>query len=405
MNRLDLSPANIDSRLLDVFDLEQMESLGFIPLSQEGATLHLAVADPADAALIRRIQTLVPDRPLSFHQALPEQIRNALSQIRRGRTQQPPVPAASVPSRPTPQAPGQAPPAATDHPAGESLAAPPRRRVTRERLTQLWNELIEHLMALEPEQTLWLYESGGVCRVMRRHNSHNTLLMTIPLATYHKLHERLEDETAVAGLWDDARWLLLDHPLGGKAAFKMWQIDCLEQHVSWLERMPTFSREHLLRDYPYAPALIEELRHLFGERRRLIIGGQDPLLAKMCLYTLLQPSLDESHFPPAFFIERDAQMYFPGVAQMSQYEWTFLRLLENFDGEHAPFVFFETDLTEILVDDDILSKFWSGRWENLIVFMPFETLADMREELNAHTEWRDGGFIALFLHPRYIKTI
>lgn len=381
MNLLDLSPKAIDPQVFNTFPLDQMEALTFLPLYQEDTSLHVAVPLGADSNLKNQIQSLAPERALILHQASPDQIRDLLRAARDnkpGFSASPPAPAA------LPDDGEDSPLSAADH---------------------YWALLIGHVLALPENETIWLYEGRRECRLIRRQGPVNTTLLTIPAKIYHQLHERLEDETAMAGMWDDARWLLIDAPDGSQAAFKMWQMDCLEQHISWLQRIPAYSRKAMLKAHPQAAGMIEELRHLFGEHRRLIIGGKDASLIKQCFYSLIEPSLDESVFPPAFFVERDSSMYFPGVAQLTQYEYALMRMMDNFDGEHAPFMFFETEVTEFIPDDDVLSRFWSGRWENIAVYMPFENVDDMRDELQLHGEWRKGGFLPVFFHNRHLKAL
>jgi len=110
-------------------------------------------------------------------------------------------------------------------------------------------------------------------------------------------------------------------------------------------------------------------------------------------------------FPPPFFIEKEIEIYFPNAAQLSAVQFDPVHLLKQFKEMPIPFLFYETECSELTVEERNLSEIQSSPFNHIILYLPFTSPEGMKKALSACHDWHRAGFKALFLSPYQVETI
>jgi hypothetical protein len=383
MTYVELTHEMIDSELVMQFPTQNLRRLLCLPLYESEREIHFAIADPADAEIVRRVKSLRPGKIVTLHLALPEKILDILSFYEQ------PEGAVSVAEK------GVYPPLTVTEPTEIS------------QLESYWNDLVAMLLSTSPGEAIWIYGILSDNRLIREKGGAFETVRRYPDNVYRWIKERLEQNKVWGAPASCDRLLVQDRSSGRQGAFKVWSVDCLGGQIMSLQRVPSFSPEDFLLSCPHVPNMLGQLRSLFDEHSRLVVGGKEGLFIKQCLYLLLISGEYQSDFPPAFIVEREMEMYFPQVAQVSHQAFVKASLLDRFGHAHEPFILYEADLPGLdsMVEDKHLSQLLSGERKNVIVYIPCASIEAMRSILAQQREWRRDTFNAIFFHNQQLRVV
>lgn len=377
MNYIELSPEMVDKELVKQFSMDTLKQLLCLPLYETMGEIHFAIAEPTNHEIVKRVKSLRPKKAVQLHLALPEKITDILNLLE-----------------------------------GEFYSQPPKiiqaekghARPSGDFGSQEINDLVTILLSMPQGISYWFYKTPRGCYLISQKGGKFEKIHEYPEEIYLFIKERLKQDVIPPYFRREARLFLQEKSTRQPGAFKVWPIDGLDREIIRIERISTFSQEEFLNSYPQASALIKELKHMFNEHHRLIIGGKDKLFIKQCCYSLLKTDDDLIDFPPPFFVEGEIDIYFLKVAQLSRYQFDVVNLPEHFQGEDIPFVFYETEFLEI-TGEKFLPKLFSGPYKNIILSFPSPTLEAMQKALSGWKDWEQAGFKALFLSPYQLKPI
>jgi len=384
MNYVELSPAMIDKELIGQFSIETLEQLQCLPLYETLEEIHLAIADPMDQKIAKKVKSLRPEKVVQLHLALPEKIMDILNLFKR-----------DFYSKKQPHKIVQ--------PEERDVYHPPDKINESSDILKIesyWSDLVDILLSMSQGESYWFYRTPHECHLISQRDKKFETVREYSEGIYLLIKERLKQNRKETPLF------LHEKSTERQGAFKLTQMDCLDRDMIEIGRIPTFSQEAFMLSHPQAMASIEDLKHLFNKHPRLLIGGKDRLFVKQCCYLLLKES-DRylTDFPPPFFIESEIEMYFSEAAQLSAYQFDLANLLEQFKGTPIPFVFYETEFPGITSDEQNLSRISSGICKSIILYSPFQSPEEMKKALSAREDWRQIGFKAIFFSPHQWKSV
>jgi hypothetical protein len=70
-----------------------------------------------------------------------------------------------------------------------------------------------------------------------------------------------------------------------------------------------------------------------------------------------------------------------------------------------PFLFYESECSEMTLDEKNLSTMLSGAFKDIILYLPFTSLGIMKKTLSARQDWHRAGFKVLFFSPYQLESI
>jgi len=222
---------------------------------------------------------------------------------------------------------------------------------------------------------------------------------------YLLLKNRLEEKMTSQNSEGERQLFLEERSTHRQGAFKLWEGKYLNRDMIRIERIQAFSQKEFTMSHPRVPGLIEDLQHLFREHHRLLLGSKETLFAKQCCYSLLKANETPANFPPPFFIEKEIEIYFPKAAQLSGVQFDLVHHFKQFKEMPIPFLFYETECSELTVEERNLSEIQSSPFNHIILYLPFTSAEGMKKALSACHDWHRAGFKALFLSPYQVETI
>jgi len=389
MNYIELSPEMIDKDLVKQFSIDTLEQLLCLPLYEAMEEIHFAIADPTNYKIVKEVKTLKPFKSVQLHLALPEKITDILNSLKGEFFTAP------QPSKITPTEEKGVPPS---FPKIETLPDPSN-------LEFYWDHFVTFLFSLSHGQIGWLYKDPQVCRLISQEGAVYKTIHQYSEEIYFFIKEQLKQNLSVAEGKKGNRLFLRKKSTQQQGAFKLWQVDGLDRSMTGIVRIPEFSPEEFFMEHPQAPGLIEDLRRLFAEKGRLLIGGREKLFIKQCFPLMIDARDFPANFSPAFLIEEEEEMYFPKAAQLSRDGRTLFDFLAHLPHEPAPWVFYESESPGILDEDEAPSKLFPGIYKNIILYFPFSSVEAMRQTLSHRKDWRQGGFKAVFCQPYQLTLI
>jgi DNA-binding response OmpR family regulator len=388
MNYLELSPEMIDKELIIQFSIDTLEELLCLPLYETAEEIHFAISDPTDQQIVKKIKSLRPEKTVQLHLALPEKIMDILN-LYKGKLLQPQI----------------CKPIQSEE---EGVYPLPAKSIESQRSLQMdsdWSHLVDVLLSMSQGESYWFYRMSHECRLISRRGETSETVHEYPEEIYLLLKERLEEKMTSPTSGGEKQLFLEERSTRRQGAFKLWEGDFLNRDMTRIERIPAFSQKEFMMSHPKAPGLIKDLQQLFREHQRLLIGGRETLNVKQCCYSLLLETETPTHFPPPFFIEKEIELYFSKAAQLSAAHFDPVRLLTQFKGMPIPFLFYETESSEMPPEEKNLSQMLSGSFNNIILYVPFSTPEIMRKTLSGRDDWHRAGFKALFFSPCQLESI
>jgi hypothetical protein len=112
-----------------------------------------------------------------------------------------------------------------------------------------------------------------------------------------------------------------------------------------------------------------------------------------------------SDFPSAFFIEEEIETHFPKTAQLSKDQFDMRHLLAALEKRAVLFLFYETGSADIPSERKALSRLFSGRYENIVVYIPFPSIETMKKVLTDRQDWVQAGFKGVFFDQNNLNPI
>ena len=379
MNYIELSPEMIDKDLIKQFPFSTLEEILCLPLYETMEEIHFAIADPTDQKTVKMVKSLRPGKNVQLHLALPEKIMDILN-LFKGEFYSP------------------APPREIQPEEGFIQTLP-------EIVDHLWGDLVADLLSMPQDETYWFYQIPDGCRLLSQRGKRFETLHEYPGEVYPFIRERLRQGITTQYFGKGTYLFLQEKKSNRQGAFKLWEINGLERELIQVERISTFSQESFIGSYPQAPALIEGLRNLIDQHHRLLIGGNDRLLIKQCCYSLWMKNRNVTDFPPPFFIEEEIEIYFPEVAQSSKDPFDLVHFIKHFKEEGLPFLFFETESSEMTSQEKFLPILFSGGCKNIILYFPFSSLEAMQKTVSIRQDWKEAGFKAIFISGYEVRPL
>ncbi len=381
MNYVELSPEIVDKELVKKFSIDTLGQLLCLPLYETMGEIHYAIADPTDQKIVKEVKGFKPEKTIQLHLALPEKIMDILNLL-RGEVLSQPQKIIQTEKKYV-------------HPSAEVTES---QEISK--IEYFWDDLVGTLLSMSQGESCWFYKTPHECRLLSQKKGKFENINEYPEEIYFLIKERLKQNLPPQDFGREARLLLQKKTTQQRGAFKLWQINGLGREMIRIKRILVFSPEELMMSYPKATGLIKDLQHLFNEHHRLLIGGGDKLLIKRCCYSLLKADDFLADFPPPFFVEAEIEICFPKVAQLSKEQFDMVNLPEHFRDEDIPFLFYETEFSEIDSDEKSLSKLFSGHYKNIILYIPYPSLELMQKALSERQDWYQAGFKAIFLSQR-----
>jgi DNA-binding response OmpR family regulator len=388
MTYIELSPDMVNKDLIQKFPLDVLKRLQCLPLYETNAEIHFAIADPTDQKNVDAIKSLRPGKAILLHLGLPEKIADILNYYERETLPPPSSEKRLFPRRPVSFSPADGIESREVSDSGKS-----------------WDDLVGALLSMAPAAVYWLYRTPRECRLLGRKGSTFELVHEYPAEVYSGFQERAGPGPSTRLRRGRTMMVLSDRSNDRRAALKISRIDAMDGGLFRIERLPVFSAEAFERSHPLAPHLMAEIKGLFEEHRRLVVGGPDKFFIKQLCYSLLVKYFHPVDFPPVFFIESEADIYLPEAAQLSGLEWDLGSFLKNLGEEVAPFVFNEAGSGETESVEASLSGFLSGRLNNIILYLPSASAEAMREALAKYKDRPQGGFRAVFIEASRLTPI
>lgn len=388
MTYIELSPEMVDRDLVRKFPLDVLKRLQCLPLYETNAEIHFAIADPTDQKSVKAIKNLKPGKVIQLHLGLPEKIADILGYYERE--------ALPPPSYAEPASPGQ-PPAAT---MGEIIGFPAVADSERS-----WDDLVASLQSMSPETVYWLYRTPQGCRLLTKKASAFEVVREYPPHVFSLFVDRTRYDRASHPLGGETVSVLSDRSKDRPAAFRIALVDALDRGLFRIERMPVYTPEAFQKSHPQAASLMTEIKRLFEDNSRLVIGGPDRTFIKQLCYNLLAGHLEAADFPPVFFLESKPDIYLPKAAQLSAFEWDPVALLRSLGEEVAPFIFYEAGSRKAEPVEACLLGFLSGRVKNVILSLPATSAEVMRKALKGYTDRPQRGFRAVFIEADSLTSI
>jgi DNA-binding response OmpR family regulator len=380
MNYVELSSEMIDRELIGQFPIDLLEQLQCLPLYETTGEVHFAIADPTDKKIVKKVKGLKPGKIVQLHLALPEKISDIINFFKAEFYSKPQIPKVVQSKR---------------------RYILPRSPIESQDIPR---DLVSVLLSIPQGEKFWLHRTPRDFRLISQKGEKSGILDEYSEEIYSLAKEHLKQKITSQRSGMEIPWFLQEGSSERKGVFRLRQIDCFDGEMIQLDRIPTFSREEFMARHPEATSLLEDLQRLFNEHHRILIGGKEGLFVKQCSYLLLEEA-DLNDFPPPFFIERGMETYFPKAAQLSAHQIGVMNFLKPFKGMPIPFVFYETESCEIGSDEKNLSEVSSGICKNIVLYIPFESLEEMKKTLSVRQDRREAGFKAIFLSPYQWKLI
>ena len=388
MNYVELSPEMIDKELITQFSIDTLEELLCLPLYETMEEIHFAISDPTDHNIVKKIKSLKPEKTVQLHLALPEKIMDILNLFKE-RILQPQL-YKSIQS---------------EERYVHHLPAKIIESQDISKIESYWSDLVDVLLSMSQGESYWFYRMPHECHLISQRGKTFETVHEYSEEIYLLVKKRLEEKMTSQNSEGEIQLFLEERSTDRQGAFKLWEGDYLNRDMIRIERIQAFSQKEFMMSHPKVPGLIEDLQRLFSEHRRLLMGGKEKLLVKQCCYSLLKENETPAHFPPPFFIEKEIEIYFPKVAQLSAYQFDLVNLLKQFKEMPIPFLFYESEFSEITSDEKNLSELLSGVYNNIILYFPFPSLGGMKKALSVRQDWHRAGFKALFFSPYQLESI
>jgi CheY-like chemotaxis protein len=389
MNYVELSPEIVDKELIQKFSLDVLKQLQCLPLYETNAEIHFAISDPTDQRNMEAVKNLKPGKAVQLHLGLSEKIADVLSYYERETLLQ----NALGPQRPFQGGPVCFLPddGAESRPTSDSEI--------------LWDDLVAELLSMPADAVYWLYKTTHECRLLARKGANFEPVLECPLENYSLFRGRMRQDLSSRFRRGETMMVLSDRSKKRQAAFKILPIDGIDKEVVRIERIPMFSSKTLERSHPPAPRLISEIKSIFEEHRRLVVGGPDKLFIKQCCYSLLMSYSRPGNFPHVFFLESEASIYLPQAAQLSGLGWDPGSFLKIIGEELRPFVFYEAVSQKAESIERCLSGFSSGHLRNVILRLPSLSAEAMQKVLSGYVGQPKKSFSAVFIEAAQLKSV
>ncbi len=388
MNYLELSPEMIDKELIIQFSIDTLKQLVCLPLYETLGEIHFALSDPTDHKIVKKIKSLKPEKTVQLHLALPEKIMDILN-LFKGEFLQPPL-VKPIPSE------------------EKDVDLLPTKIIESQKISNIesyWRYLVDLLLSMSQGERYWFYRTPHECQLLSQRGKTSETVHEYSEETYLLIKKRLEEKMTSQNSEGEKQLFLEEKSTRRQGAFKLWEGDYLNRDMIRIERIQAFSQKEFMISHPKVPGLVEDLQHLFSEHHRLLMGGREKLLVKQCCYSLLKENEPPANFPPPFFIEKEIEIYFPKAAQLSAYPFDLVHLLKQFNEMPLPFLFYESEFSEMILDEKNLSKILSGAYHPIILYFPFTSLGGMKKALSVRHDWHRAGFKALFFSPYQLESI
>jgi CheY-like chemotaxis protein len=388
MTYLELSPEMIDKELILQFSIDTLEELLCLPLYETVGEIHFAISDPTDHHIINKIKRLKPEKTVQLHLALPDKIMDILN-LFKGELLQPLL----------------CKPIQSEEKVVYHLPATFIESQEMSDIESYWSNLVDVLFSMSQGETYWFYKMPHECRLVSQKGKTSETVHEYSEEIYLLLKKRLEEKMTSHDAKGRTHLFLEERSTGRQGAFKLWEGDYLNRDMLRIEHILTFSQEEFMISHPKAPALIMELQHLFREHHRILLGAKETLFAKQCCYSLLNENETPANFPPPLFIEKEIEIYFPKAAQRSGVQFDLAHHLKQFKEMPIPFLFYESEYSEMTLDERNVSKIQSSPFKHIILYLPFTSPEGMKKALSAREDWDRAGVKALFLSPYQVETI
>jgi DNA-binding response OmpR family regulator len=388
MTYLELSPEMIDKELIIQFSIDTLEELLCLPLYETMGEIHFAISDPTDHQIVKKIKSLKPEKTVQLHLALPEKIMNILN-LFKGKFLQPQLYKAIQSEE-------------------KYVYHLPTKIIESQEISKIesyWGNLVDVLLSMSQGESYWFYRMPHECQLISQRGKTSETVHEYSEEIYFLVKKRLEEKMTSQNSEGEKQLFLEERSTGRQGAFKLWEGDYLNRDMIRIKRIQAFSQKEFMMSHPKVPGLIEDLQHLFSEHHRLLMGGREKLFVKQCCYSLLKENETPASFPPPFFIEKEIEIYFPKAAQLSAYQFDLVNLLKQFKEMPIPFLFYESECSEMTLDEKNLSTILSGAYNHIILYFPFTSLGGMKKALSVRHDWHRAGFKALFFSPYQLESI
>jgi CheY-like chemotaxis protein len=381
MNYIELTREMVDKELIKGFSMDTLKEILCLPINETPEEIDFAVADPTDQDAVRRVKGLKPEKRVNLHLALPEKIGDILDYVAKEAGPQR-KPGRIVPLKE----------AAASSSSSRNIA--PRPLSGEE---PFWDEIVSLLFLMGENEASWFYRTPYECRLFSQKGNDFRRERDYPPEAYLLIRARLRHAGTSRDPEGRASLFLREEPGGRQGVFRWDEINCLDGEMIRVRKIPEFSAEDFFSSYPHAPGLIRDFQELFSAHPRLLLGAEDLHLLKQCCYLLLHEELVLTPFPPPVFVEREIEIYFPGVAQLSKRQPGMPEILDSLPGESVPLLFCETGFSGGSLDDKFCSKVASGSYKGVILHLPLPSPGAMKTALSPGPDWGQKGFRAFFL--------
>jgi CheY-like chemotaxis protein len=388
MTYLELSPEMIDKELILQFSIDTLEELLCLPLYETMGEIHFAISDPTDHQIVKTIQSLKPEKTVQLHLALPDKIMDILNLIKRELLQ-----------------PQLCKPIQSEEKVVYHLPAKLIESQEMSTIESYWSNLVDVLLSMSQGERYWFYRMPHECRLISQRGQTSETVHEYSEEIYLLLKKRLEEKMTSQNAEGEKQLFLEERSTRRQGAFKLWEGDYLNREMIRIDRIQPFSQKEFMMSHPKAPGLIEDLQHLFREHHRLLMGGRETLFVKQCCYSLLKGNETPANFPPPLFIEKEMEIYFPKAAQLSAYQFDLVHLLKQFKEMPIPFLFYESECSEMTLDEKNLSQMLSGAYNHIILYFPFTSSEEMKKALFLRQDWHRAGFKPLFVSPYHMESM
>ncbi len=380
MTYIEVSPEMVDRDLIRKFPLDVLKKLQCLPLYETNAEVHFAIADPNDQKSVEAIKNLKPGKVIQVHLGLPEKIADILGYYERE--------ALPPPVCVEPASLGQ--PAAAS--AGEIVGFPavPDSESS-------WDDLVGALLSMPPGTVYWLYRTPRGCRLLARKESTFEAVREYAAEVYSLFLDRTRYDRASLPRGGETITVLSDRSKDRPVPLRISLVDAMDRGLFRVERMPLYAPDAFEKSHPQAARFTAEIKRQFEDNRRLVVGGPDRTFIRQLCYNLLAGYHNASDFPPVFFLESSADIYFPEAAQLSAHEWDPVALLKSLGEDVSPFVFYEAGSRKAEPVEACLLGFLSGRVNNVILSLPATSVEAMRRALKGYADRPERGFRAVFI--------
>jgi hypothetical protein len=255
------------------------------------------------------------------------------------------------------------------------------------------------------EAVYWLYKKNRGCRLLAGKGSGFEVIHEYPAEVYSLLRDRAGLGLAARLRGGGAMAVVSDRSNARLTPLRVSSLEAADGGLLRIRRLPVFSQEVFESSYPEASRLTAEVKGLFEEHRRLVVGGPDRLLIKQVCYSVLLGCSQPADFPPVFFLECEADIYLPEAVQISAQELDLGAFLGTPGGEAAPFAFYEASSREAESAAAWLADLSSGKSKNLILCLGSDSAKAMRETLTQDRDRLPAGFRAVFIEASRLTAI